>query len=827
MSIGTAEGSGEAGRSLGTLLRAWRDRALLTQEQLADRAGVNARTIRRLEGDLVERPRAASLRLLADALGLDPREQDVLTAVARSQAVPAAQPDERDGDEPPEAIAPVPPRPRQLPVGVAGFAGRTGALEELDRHLDAGAGGTRICVVTGTAGVGKTSLALHWAHRARGRFEDGELYLNLQGFGPAGDAVDPREALGAFLEAMGVPPRRIPEEQAARAALYRTTLADKRVLVVLDNARDAEQVRWLLPGGPDCGVIVTSRRSLSGLITAEGAGLVTLDLLSRTESRDLLAHRLGRDRIEAAPAATDAIIDACARLPLALAIAAGRAVTSPVLPLDALAADLRRDGGDLGGLSTGDPATSLRLVLARSYDVLPGDVAGLFRLLAVHPGPDLTVAAAASLAGVDEARVSRLLAALLDAHLITEVTHGRYACHDLLRAFALELADGAAGTGEIGAADGAAKAGEIGTADGAAKAGEIGAAGAAGGAGEAAVRRAAADRILDHYLHTAYEAALRLHVPAEWLLPPGPPAPGVRAESPAGHRQALAWFQAEHAVLAAVLRQAMADGRHAQAVRLVSALQFWLMRRGHRQEHLDCLRVALEAAARTGDQRARAATHRWLIPVTAERGESDQAYTHFRRALAYAREAGDLAEEAFSLFDIGLACVHGGRMEEALGHARAALEPLRAARLTATEAYVLNLIAWCRCALGDHERALQAGEKAMAIATERGDESVRGHILDTLGMIRHHRGEHDDAIAHFRRALASCGALGHRYDEAEILLHLGDTLQAAGRTGQAAHTWRRSLAILVELGHPAADDVRARLPDHDLSPATPEPAFPE
>ncbi len=210
--------------------------------------------------------------------------------------------------------------------------------------------------------------------------------------------------------------------------------------------------------------------------------------------------------------------------------------------------------------------------------------------------------------------------------------------------------------------------------------------------------------------------------------------------------------------------------------------------------------------------------------MTAERGQADQAYTHFRRAIAYAREAGDLAEETFSLFDIGLACVHGGRMEEALGHALAALEPLRAARLTVTEAYVLNLIAWCRRALGDHEQALQAAEKALAIATERGDESVQGHILDTLGMIRHHRGEHDEAVAHYRRALASCGALGHRYDEAEILLHLGDTLQAAGRPGQAADTWRRSLAVLVELGHPAADDVRARLRDHDPAPPA---LFPE
>ncbi|MGW0201792.1 helix-turn-helix domain-containing protein [Nonomuraea sp. NPDC003201] len=485
MSAGTGDDAdiraGEECRSLGTLLRAWRNRALLSQDELADRAGVNVRTIRRLEGDAVERPRSASLRALAEALGLDPREQEALAAAARAEPGSPTEVSGFTGREPEMTASPLPPR--QLPVGVSGFAGRAGSLAELDRQLDAGAGGTRICIVSGTAGVGKTSLALHWAHRARGRFEDGELYANLQGFGPAHDAADPQDALTAFLEAMGVPPQRIPEDPPARAALYRTTLADKRVLVVLDNARDVEQVRWLLPGGPHCSVIVTSRRQLSGLIAEEGAGLITLDVLPQAESRELLTHRLGRRRVETDPDATDEIIAACARLPLALAIAAGRAVTSPAMPLSALAADLRRAGGDLGGLATADSATSLRVVLARSYDVLPADVARLFRLLAVHPGPDLTATAAASLAGVDPARIRRLLDALLDAHLVTEVTHGRYACHDLLRAFARELA---------------------------------------GETEQPAQRRAAACRVVEHYLHTAHEAAVRLYVPAEWLEAPEP-----------------------------------------------------------------------------------------------------------------------------------------------------------------------------------------------------------------------------------------------------------------------------------------------------------------
>lgn len=753
----------DASPSLGSLLRGWRDRALLSQEQLAARAGVHVRTVRRLETDAVERPRNTSILCLAEALGLDAQEQAMIIAAAH-----------REGERAAPAGVDAPPVwhvvPRQLPVGVTGFAGRADTLTELDRRLGAGPRG--ICVVSGTAGVGKTALVLHWAHLVRERFEDGELYVNLQGFGPADEAVDPRDALLAFLEAMGVPPQRIPEDLPARSALYRTTLAGRRVLVVLDNARDAEQARWLLPGGADCAVVITSRRQLSSLITEEGAGLISLDVLTPAESHELLAHRLGRHRVEADQQATDAIIAACARLPLALAIAAGHAVTRPSLPLDVLAADLRPATEDLGRLTTRDSATSLRAVLSRSYALLPDDVARLFRLLAVHPGPDITPAAVASLAGVDPAQGRRLLDALLDASLVTEVAHGRYAFHDLLRAFAHEIAN------------------------------------------ETDEPARAARRVIEHYLHTAYEAALLLDVLAEWMKVPEAASPGVRAEEPADHRQALAWFQAERAVLLAVLRQAMAGGLYAPVIQLVSAVQDWLLRQGHWQEYVDYAHLALEAAVRLGDERAQAAARRMLLQLSAERDGLDQARIHFRHVMALAREAGDLAEEGFALFDMALACLKKDLPEEALRYAEAALTPLGTVGLAATEARVLNVISWCWCLVGDYEQGLRVGGKALAMADELGDRSGQGIILDTVGYIHHQRGAHDTAIAHYRRALALCRELGHRHAEGEILLHLGDARHATGDHTQAERSWRLSLAILQALKHPAADQARARLRDH-------------
>ena len=328
--------------------------------------------------------------------------------------------------------APLAPVPAQLPPAVAAFTGRSAELASLDllaggAAVDPIAGPTPvalaamgICAVSGTAGVGKTALAVHWAHRVAGRFPDGQLYVNLRGFGPAGTALDPGQALSGFLDALGVPAARIPADPDARAGLYRSLLAGKRVLVVLDNARSADQVRPLLPGSPGCLAIVTSRDQLAGLVATEGARPLPLDLLTTADARELLTRRLGELRVAGEPEAVGDIIAACARLPLALTIAASRAATSPGFPLAAVAAELREACCALDPFHGGDHATDVRAVFSWSYRALSPEAARLFRLLGLLPGPDIPVAAAASLAAVPPGRARMLLAELTRAHLLAE-----------------------------------------------------------------------------------------------------------------------------------------------------------------------------------------------------------------------------------------------------------------------------------------------------------------------------------------------------------------------------------------------------------------------
>jgi len=326
---------------------------------------------------------------------------------------------------------------------VASFVGRSGHLRALDALLqDQGAAPTAVVIsaIAGMAGVGKTALAVHWAHRVAGRFPDGQLYVNLRGFDPGGAGLDPGQALHGFLEAFGVPPARIPEDLAAQSGLFRSLLAGKRMLVLLDNARSAEQVRPLLPGSPGCLAIVTSRDKLAGLVATEGARPLALDLLTAADARDLLARRLGADRVAAEPAAIACIIAACARLPLALTIAAARAATSPTFPLAAIAAELREAASALDPFDAGESATDVRTVFSWSYRALSAPAARMFRLLGLHPGPDVAVTAAASLAAVPPGQARALLAELTRAHLLAEHAPGRYAFHDLLRAYASELA---------------------------------------------------------------------------------------------------------------------------------------------------------------------------------------------------------------------------------------------------------------------------------------------------------------------------------------------------------------------------------------------------
>ncbi|WP_370364524.1 BTAD domain-containing putative transcriptional regulator [Catenulispora sp. GP43] len=444
--------------------------------------------------------------------------------------------------QPPVPVpAPVPvlspvPVPAQLPADVFGFVGRTGELAKLSGQIDAGGTAVAIAVVSGTAGVGKTALAVHWAHRVRDRFPDGQLYVNLRGFDPTERPVAPADALAGFLEALGEPGRRIPSEVDARAALLRSLLANRRMLLVLDNVREAEQVLPLLPSAPTCHVVITSRSQLQGLIATTGAFALSLDLLSAEESRELLAQRLSPDRVRTAPAAVDDIAEHCARLPLALAIVAARAALRPRFALDAIAAQLRVPRNRLDLLHGGDSATDLRAVFSWSYRALEERAQRLFALLGLHQGSDISVPAAASLAGVPRDEAEQDLAQLSSAHLLTEHALGRFTFHDLLRAYAVDRSR---------------------TLD-------------------PAEQDAAVHRVLDHYLHTTYAAAVASDPSAPIVLPladplPAPP-PDIVVDAPADPEQAREWLLAEYHVLRPTVQWAGEAGYDAHAWQLAWTL---------------------------------------------------------------------------------------------------------------------------------------------------------------------------------------------------------------------------------------------------------------
>lgn len=376
----------------------------------------------------------AARQQLAEELGVDPGEelQRVHHAVLTGGPL---QPDSQAG----RVVAGL--VPRQLPADVPAFAGRAEALASLDALLtahDQRPAAAVVSVIAGTAGIGKTALAIHWARRVADRFPDGQLWLNLDGLA-RGRAVSPAQALTHLLRALGVADADVPLDPDGKSNLYRSLMDGRRMLVVLDNARSPEQVRPLLPGAPGCVVLVTSRGQLSGLIATENAHPFGLDLLSSADADKMLAGRLGRERVQADPAAAEEIVDLCARLPLALAIIAARAAAHPEFGLGTFAAELRRAQGSLDAFAGPDPVTGLRTSLSWSYEALSTPAATLFRLLGAHPGSDIDVPATASLTGLTTRQTRLLLTELRDAHLITEPAPGRYTFHDLLRAYAIEL----------------------------------------------------------------------------------------------------------------------------------------------------------------------------------------------------------------------------------------------------------------------------------------------------------------------------------------------------------------------------------------------------
>jgi DNA-binding SARP family transcriptional activator len=658
--------------------------------------------------------------------------------------------------------------PAMLPGAVPGFIGREAELGT----LSAAATGTpaSVLVISGTAGVGKTALAVHWAHQHAGGFPGGQLYVNLRGFGPA-DPLRPAEALRIFLDALAVPAAQIPATLDGRQSVYRSRLAGTKTLIVLDNAGDPDQVRPLLPGAPGCLVVVTSRNQLTGLIAADGAQSIVLDVLTSGEAHHVLARRLGPDRVAAEPAAAAELARLCARLPLALAVTGARAAARPAFTLTTLATELRGTRGRLDALTTGEDTTDVRAVFSWSYHQLSTPAARMFQLLGLHPGPDTTAAAAASLAGLDPGHARRLLRELTHAHLLTEHTPGRYTFHDLLRAYAAEQADANH---------------------------------------DSEARNAAIGRILDHYLHTAHTAALLLN-PSREPICLGPAPDGVTPEQLTSHQQALAWFEAEHHVLAAALALAVKSGFDGCAWRLPWTMATFLDGRAEWQQYADFQRVAIAAATRLGDTAGQAVAHRLAASACARLGDYSQARAHLADCLALYRQLGDRAGEARVHQSLGWVAERQGRYTDALDHNEQALALYRAAGHRAGQADALNSAGFCYALTGNYERAREYSRQALPLLRELGNRLHMAHAWDSIGYAEHHLGRLDEAADCYRQALSLYREVGYRYQEAVTITHLGDAYHAGGRTQDAREAWQQALDILDDLHHPDAEDVRAKL----------------
>ncbi|HEY4024293.1 MAG TPA: BTAD domain-containing putative transcriptional regulator [Pseudonocardiaceae bacterium] len=664
--------------------------------------------------------------------------------------------------------------PRHLPRAPTNFVGRAGELATLSALADQSAGTTDtavICAIDGTAGCGKTALAVHWAHRAAGRFPDGQLYLDLRGFSPSGPPVTPEDAVRGFLHALDVPPERVPAGLDAQTALYRSRLVGRRMLIVLDNARSAEHVRPLLPGTPSCMVVVTSRGQLAGLIVTEGAERLCLDVLGTVAARELLSARLGAQRIAREPDPVTELIGLCARLPLALCVVAARAAAYPDATLATAAAELRHPPTRLDTLDAGSVTASVRAVFSWSYRELTDPAARMFRLLSAHPGPDISTEAAASLIGGTRAEARQALTELTGAHLLTEHSPHRYTSHDLLRVYATERAV---------AQDGAQQ------------------------------RRAAICRLLDHYLHTAHAA--------EGLLNPqwertalGPPPAGVTPERLADADSALSWFEAERTVLLAASNHAAACGFDTHAWQLPWACKTFLDRRGYWHETVAVLRPALACAKRLDDRAAQGNILRCLGNACAQAGYHDEAGTHLEAGLGLYRALGDKDGEISIRLNLSQACERRDQYGEALSHAEHALGLATEMGSQLGSAKALNAIGWCHTMLGNHQAAVTYCQQAIELCHEVGHQVHEAAAWHSLGCARHRLGQYTLAVEAYQRALALHHDLGDSWYRAYVLADLGETHHANGDPEAAREAWQEALHILDDLNRPDADVVRAKL----------------
>ncbi|TQS45789.1 tetratricopeptide repeat protein [Cryptosporangium phraense] len=699
---------------------------------------------------------------LIEELGVDPGPELRAAHEAVLRGVPEPEPLRR-------------PVPAQLPADVPAFTGRASALAELSASLVDGSGAVVVSAVSGTAGVGKTALAIRWAHEVRDRFPDGQLYLDLRGYGTE-PPVTPSAALAGFLTALGVSARDLPLDVDERAARYRTELSGRRLLVVLDNASSVEQVRPLLPGSPTCATLVTSRDTLAGLVAVHGAHRLILDLLDPAEAVSLLRSLIG-PRVDAEPEAARALAEQCGRLPLALRVAAELAGGRPDSTLADLVAELEDHRARLDLLDAGgDPRADVRAVFSWSYQRLPGPAARMFRRLGLHPGPEFDAHAAAALASESLADARQALTVLSRAHLI----RGAASLHDLLRAYALAQSD---------AED------------------------------PPAARDAARARLFAYYLAAA-GAAMDVLYPAErHRRPPVEPISSPLPTFPTPE-DARAWLDRHRPAFLAVCEYTASRGPGSVASALASTLYVYLDNGGHSADALTVHTLALTAAERTGDRAGVAAALSHLGVVYWQIGRYPEGMEHLTRALAVFRELGDRTGEARAVGNLGVISQQIGRYDDAERYHRAALALFGELGDRVGEANTQTNLGDILMRVGRNEQAIGMLREALERFRELGHQGGEATALTNLGEVHLSLDRPAEAAEYLREAVRLFATIGERYGQTCALNGLGEAEVGRGCASTGAVMFTEALALATTIGE-RAEQARACV---GLARAEPESA---